>query len=101
MKKDDCSSAAEDTLLSADQNGPDASRAIPRRSFLQAGSAVSLSMLYAQPRPASVAARPWWEREGPLRIIDTGSCYTGVTSPSPGLDASQKASLEQFMRYCR
>src|SRR5512139_4139930 len=79
MNKDGHSSAAA---------GP-----IPRRSFLQAGSAASLSLLYAQPLPASAAARPWWEREGPLRIIDTGSCYTGVTSPSPGLDAAQKASV--------
>ena len=65
---------------------------IPRRSFLQAGGAASLSLLYAQPRPASGAAPPWWEREEPLRILDTATCYTGVTSPSPALEAARKAS---------
>lgn len=47
----------------------------------------------AQPGPASGEALPWWEREGPLTIIDDGSSYTGVVSPSPDLVASEKASL--------
>ncbi|MBI4662796.1 MAG: hypothetical protein HY735_28610 [Verrucomicrobia bacterium] len=57
------------------------------------GLRLAASALGAGVASAGPAARPWWEREIPLRILDTGSCYTGVTSPSPALDASQKASL--------
>lgn len=65
---------------------------VSRRSFLEVGSAVSLNLLFVQPRPASTASLPWWEREAPLRILDTANCYTGVTSPMPDLEAARKAS---------
>ena len=92
MNRDDHSSNTGGRMLSSGRAGPDASRFVPRRSFLQAGGAASLSLLYAQPHPAGAVARPWWEREGPLRILDTATCYTGVTSPSPALEAAQRAS---------
>jgi hypothetical protein len=50
-------------------------------------------LFYAQPGPASATAQPWWETEAPLRIVDAGTCYTGVTSPTPGLEADRKVSL--------
>jgi len=51
------------------------------------------SALGAGVASASAAAPPWWEREGPLRILDDGSSYTGVISPSPDMDIPLKASL--------
>ena len=52
-----------------------------------------LAILGGDPASASAAAQPWWEREGPLTILDDGSSYTGVVSPSPDMDLPLKASL--------
>jgi hypothetical protein len=79
---------------------------LTRRQFIAAASASSLAAVASTALPAyadvirkagklasAAAARPWWEREGPLTILDDGSSITGVISPSPDMDIPLKASL--------
>lgn len=70
---------------------------VTRREFVKivvaTSAMVGSSFAVGDPASASATAQPWWEREGPLTILDDGSSYTGVISPSPDMDIPLKASL--------